>query len=331
MKNLVGRRFGNYRVLSLLGQGGMGAVYLARHPQIGREVAIKVLPSNDGDGELVGRFLNEARATAAVKHPNIVEILDMGTAEDGLVYLVMELLEGETLRKVLKAQGQLDVQRAMGFTYQVASALAVAHDKGIIHRDLKPENLFVVHDDNSNISRTQRLVSREKIKVFDFGLAKFDLARGGIESAISTRPGTAMGTPYYMSPEQCLGNRNLDGRTDIYSLGVILYEALCGVPPFTGKGAGQLMFLHMHRDPVPPRTLRPEIPDGLEALILKMLAKQPEDRPQLMVEVKRQLRALAGPAPASLTPPPEVDPPAAAARKTLPMFSVPDGKRRGRP
>jgi serine/threonine-protein kinase len=266
---MIGQSFGNYRAVSLLGEGGMGVVYLAEHPEIGRKVAVKVLHRDFArDEQLLGRFLNEARAANAIRHPNIIEILDSGTLADRTPYLVMELLEGESLATRLKREGRLPIRDAVDFCYQTASALNAAHAKGIVHRDLKPDNLFVVPDPHDP--------ARERIKVLDFGIAK--LAQSSPGDSVKTRTGTLMGTPIYMSPEQCRGIRAVDHRTDIYSLGVILYEMLAGHPPFVSEGFGDLVNMHINMAPPPLRGLRPDVPDGLEAVINRMLAKPPEAR-----------------------------------------------------
>jgi serine/threonine-protein kinase len=278
---LIGQRFGNYRSISLLGEGGMGAVYLAEHPDIGRKVAIKVLRSEfSRDAQLLGRFMNEARAANAIRHPNIIEILDSGTTEQGMPYLVMELLEGEVLAGRLRRLGRLSLPNALEFAYQSASAVGAAHRKGIVHRDLKPDNLFVVPDEHDP--------ARERIKVLDFGIAKLQMRAVG--DSVKTRTGTLMGTPVYMSPEQSMGTKEVDHRSDIYSLGVIIYEMICGKPPFFSEGFGELVHLHLNVPPPPPRTLLPSLPENVEALILKTLAKKPEDRYQSMAELQEAIK-----------------------------------------
>jgi eukaryotic-like serine/threonine-protein kinase len=283
--SMIGEQFGNYRSISLLGEGGMGAVYLAEHPGIGRRVAVKVLHKNyTRDEHLLARFLNEARAANAIRHPNIIEILDSGMLADGTPFLVMELLEGESLGVRLRQTGALPIATAVDFAYQTASALGAAHAKGIVHRDLKPDNLFVVPDPHDT--------HRERIKVLDFGIAK--LQQGSVGDSVKTRTGTLMGTPIYMSPEQCRGTRTVDHRSDIYSLGVIFYEMLVGQPPFVSEGFGDLVNMHLNVPPMSPRARRPEIPLGVDALVLKMLAKNPEDRYADMSEVQGALKASGG-------------------------------------
>src|SRR5215831_5499246 len=185
----------------------MGVVYLAEHPALGRKAAIKVLhPQMAADPQVVSRFFQEARASNAIRHPNIVDTYDFGTLASGASYIIMELLEGESLQDRLKREGRLSVRAALDFTCQAAAALAAAHDKGIVHRDLKPDNLFVTPG--------ARVPGHLQIKILDFGIAK--LAHlGGATASHKTRTGTVMGTPRYMSPEQCLGVREVDHRSDI--------------------------------------------------------------------------------------------------------------------
>jgi serine/threonine protein kinase len=278
---LIGQRFGNYRALSLLGEGGMGAVYLAEHPDIGRKVAVKVLRSEfSRDEQLLGRFLNEARAANAIRHPNIIEILDSGTTAEGMPYLVMELLEGEVLAGRMRRLGRLPVPVALEFAYQTASAVGAAHRKGIVHRDLKPDNLFIVPDEHDP--------ARERVKVLDFGIAKLQMRSPG--DSVKTRTGTLMGTPVYMSPEQAMGTKEVDHRSDIYSLGVILFEMVCGKPPFFSEGFGELVHLHLNVQPPAPRSLVPALPASIEALILKTLAKKPDDRYQSMKDLQEAIK-----------------------------------------
>jgi len=263
----------------------MGAVYLAEHPEIGRRVAVKVLrPELIRDPSLLTRFLNEARAANAIRHPNIIEVLDSGTTTDGTPYLVMELLEGEALSARIRRVGQVPMRDALEFSYQAASALAAAHAKGIVHRDLKPDNLFLVPVPSDP--------TREMIKVLDFGIAKLQtLPTGG---GMQTRTGTLMGTPVYMSPEQCLGTKTVDHRSDIYALGIIMFEMLAGRPPFISDGFGELVNMHLNVRPPSLHDANPTVTPQVELLILKALEKAPEARQRSATELQADIRAAAG-------------------------------------
>jgi serine/threonine protein kinase len=288
---VIGERFGNYQAISLLGEGGMGAVYLAEHPGIGRKVAIKVLRAEmDHDPQLLTRFLNEARAANAIRHPNIIEVLDSGTTEKGASYLVMELLEGEALSARLRRLSRLDEKTAIDLSMQTALGLGAAHAKGITHRDLKPDNLFIIPEPTD--------VGRERIKILDFGIAKLHKLAG---DSLKTRTGTLMGTPVYMSPEQCLGTREVDHRSDVYSLGIILFEMLAGRPPFLSEGFGELLSMHLHEPPPSLRESAPQVTEETEQVVLRMLAKKPDERFASMAEVRAAL-ATAGRLPNALSP-----------------------------
>jgi serine/threonine protein kinase len=265
---VLGQRVNNFEIVRLLGEGGMGSVYEADHLLMRKKVAVKVLRRElSPDPDLVQRFFNEARATSAIRHPNIVEVIDLGLLQDGVPYLVMELLEGETLSARLERLGSLPIASAVDFVRQTASALGAAHANGIIHRDLKPENLFLTPD--------PRFHGRELVKVLDFGIAKLRVDPSS--RPVTTLVGAVLGTPAYMSPEQCRGVE-VDHRSDIYALGVILYELLCGTPPFLGEAVGDVLMMHMSVDPVPPSTLRAEVPSQLDQAILKALAKHRDRR-----------------------------------------------------
>jgi len=267
---LLGTTIGNYKITAEIGHGGMGIVYLAEHPALGRKAAVKVLHARlAAEPTVVSRFFHEARASNAIRHPNIVEAYDYGTLPDGATYIVMEFLEGESLAARLNQAARLPVRLALDFTNQAAGALAAAHAKGIIHRDLKPDNLFVTPD--------PRAPSSEQIKILDFGIAKLAAFADGAISH-KTHTGAMLGTPLYMSPEQCLGVKEVDARTDIYSLGCILYEMLCGEPPFVSEGFGALVNMHVNQPPDPPSRRNPQVSPGVERLILKMLAKNVDER-----------------------------------------------------
>jgi serine/threonine protein kinase len=282
-----GVRVKNYEVLSLVGKGGMGAVYLARHTIIGRKAAIKFMRSDLAQDEgLVRRFVNEARAANAIGHPNIVDVLDVGRLpESGLPYMIMEWLEGETVARRMESCGRIPVDQAVEIARQTALAVGAANARGILHRDLKPENLLLVPDPN--------LPGRDLVKVLDFGVAKLLGTEFG--EAVRTHTGRLMGTPMYMSPEQCRGLKSIDQRSDVYALGVVLYHMLCGRPPFDSEATGDLVFLQITQLPAPMAPLNPAIPPELEAVVLQALAKAPDDRFASMAELAGALTAaLAG-------------------------------------
>jgi serine/threonine protein kinase len=295
---VIGRHLNNYEIVSLLGEGGMGTVYLALHPIMQRKAAVKVLkPELARDESLVSRFFNEARAANAIRHPNIIDIIDVGMLpDDNVPYMLMEFLEGESLAARLERVRPLDVGQAVEIASQTASALAAAHNKGIVHRDLKPDNLFLIPD--------EMVAAGERVKVLDFGIAKLrDDMRG---SSMKTRTGAIMGTAAYMSPEQCQGLiERIDHRTDIYALGIILYEMLCGAPPFISEGFGDIIIMHVMKEPDPPYLKNPAVPLEVSAAILRALAKAPDDRFQSMIEFQAALRAQSAsqPGPFHVTPP----------------------------
>jgi serine/threonine-protein kinase len=283
---VIGERVNNYEVKSLLGEGGMGAVYLAQHPFMGRKAAVKVLRRELAqDRGLVERFMNEARAANAIHHPNIIDIIDVGQLPSGIPYLMMEFLEGESLARRIEREGRFPVDAAIDVAMQTASALQAAHSKEIVHRDLKPDNLFLVPDEGQPFGF--------RVKVLDFGIAKL---RGELSgSGEKTQTGSVMGTPPYMSPEQCRGiTEEIDHRTDIYALGIILYEMVVGRPPFMSTGWGEVVLMHVTKPPQPPRERNPEVSQELQAIILKALAKPREDRFATMAELQAALRIAAG-------------------------------------
>jgi hypothetical protein len=279
---MIGEKIGNYVITEKLGEGGMGEVYLAAHPQIGKKVALKVLhPELASNEEITTRFFHEAKAVNDISHPNIVDILDFGsmpTERGNIVYLVMELLKGQTLTKAV-AEGPLDPLRAVRIMRQVADALVASHERRIIHRDLKPDNIMLV----------ARGRDPEFVKLLDFGIAK--MTGAGAPSS-KTRTGMVIGTPIYMSPEQCEGRADIDHRTDVYALGTVLYELICGAPPFTGTGYAEILVKQLTETPEPVTQRRPGISRYLESIINKALAKRREDRFQTMREV---LEALSNP------------------------------------
>ncbi|HEX7315553.1 MAG TPA: serine/threonine-protein kinase [Pyrinomonadaceae bacterium] len=273
-----------YRLDERLGEGGMGTVYRATHLLIERHVAVKVLsPRLVTDDAAKERFRREARAAGRLQHSNAVAVTDFGETRDGLVYLVMELLEGKPLREVLARDAPLDPARAVSLMLQTAAAVEAAHEAGIIHRDLKPGNIFLV----------QRPDSPYIVKVLDFGIAKI-AADDGEFNPVDTLTGTGVmiGTPRYMSPEQCDGAQ-LTPSSDVYSLGVILYEMLTGQTPFSGVSPLALALAHSSESPRPPREVVASIPPALEAVVLHALEKAPEARPADAGEFRRELFAVA--------------------------------------
>ncbi|HWM84317.1 MAG TPA: protein kinase [Kofleriaceae bacterium] len=268
----VGEVVGNYRITGKLGSGGMGAVYLAKHTLIGREAAIKVLlPALCDNETVVARFFNEAKTTTAIKHPGIVEVFDFGYARDGSAYLVMERLEGESLGARLQREGHLPVDQAVSIARQVSGALYAAHKIGIVHRDLKPDNIYIVPDPD--------VPGGERAKILDFGIAKLRDREGLTEPLdIDTEEGTVLGAPSYMAPEQCAGSGRVDHRADLYALGCILFEMVCGQPPFDGRTYGVVLAQQMRELPPTPTSIEPSVPPQLEALILRLLEKDPELR-----------------------------------------------------
>ncbi len=291
----------------------MGTVYLAEHGLMGWRAAIKVLRRSLADDKvLVKRFINEAHAVKAIRHPNIIDIIDVGILSDGRPYLLMEFLEGDTLGARLHASGRLSVEQAVDITRQTAAALGAAHDKGIVHRDLKPDNLFLVPDPENP--------HRDRIKVLDFGIAKLRGADAlGANSSPKTKSGVLLGTPAYMSPEQCRGIAgNVDHRTDIYALSVILHQMLAGKAPFVGAGTGDVIIMHVTAPPPPIRVDNPEVPELIEAAILRGLAKERELRFQSMGELAAALQGLA-----QTTRPIDVDHPAPPPRSATPGGSTP--------
>lgn len=267
-------RIGPYRIVRRLGQGGMGAVYEAIHETIERRVAIKVLrPQLSVTADIAVRFINEARAVNLVNHPCIVQVSDYGQTADGTAYIVMELLEGETLTKRLqRSGGKLQVTDALRLCRQILSALQAAHSKNIVHRDLKPDNVMLVAEADPEAG------TRERVKLLDFGIAKVSSAPQGISKA-DTQMDAVLGSPEYMSPEQCRGDRAIDAKADLYSLGVMLFRMLAGRLPFQAEGIGSLMGMHIYEQPPELSPLAPEVPADLAQLVKRMLTKAPAARP----------------------------------------------------
>jgi len=280
-----GSRLGPYEIIAPLGAGGMGEVYRSRDTRLQRGVALKII-SGDGsrDSERIRRFEQEARAAGTLSHPNVCAVYDLGIHE-GSPFVVMELLEGETLRDIL-GHGMVSIRWALTYAAQAAEGLASAHAKGIIHRDLKPENLFVTKEG--------------RVKVLDFGLAKLtgaepppadELPPGATAPGTLTTPGVLLGTVAYMAPEQIRG-ATVDGRADVFALGVVLYEMLTGRRPFPGSTSADVMSAILHQEPPPLTTLRPDVPPQLAWLLRRCLAKDPDRRVQTMLDVRNELEDL---------------------------------------
>jgi serine/threonine protein kinase len=269
-----------YHLEARLGIGGMGTVYRARHMLIDRPVAVKVLNQRFVEDEAARtRFRREARAAGRLQHTNAVTVTDFGESQDGYVYLVMELLEGRTLRDVLAKEAPLDAARSVSLMMQISAAVAAAHEAGIIHRDLKPANIFIV----------QRAEVPAVVKVLDFGIAK--LAAESLEEdepMTLTQIGAMIGTPRYMSPEQCDG-AELTPAADVYSLGVILYVMLTGTVPFSGSTPLAIAMKHTSEAPRSPREFVSSIPPELEQIVLHTLEKRPQDRPANAAEFRKEL------------------------------------------
>jgi tRNA A-37 threonylcarbamoyl transferase component Bud32 len=274
---LIGRQCGSYRIVKLLGRGGMGAVYLGEHPAIGSKVAIKVLHRRFADDpDVLSRFFNEARAANMIGHDNIVKVLDFANEKD-LTWLIMECLEGPTLEALVKGGRRVPLSRVGPIALQVCRALQAAHDHQIIHRDLKPDNIFLVHQGDRG----------DFVKVVDFGIAKLHDA-----GSTRTQAGMVLGTAAYMSPEQAQA-KPVDARADIYALGVMLYQMATGVLPFAHAGATLAAQLHarVYDEPPPPRSIAPDIPPAYEAVILRAMQREPENRYQSMLELQAALLA----------------------------------------
>ncbi|MFN0249270.1 MAG: serine/threonine-protein kinase [Kofleriaceae bacterium] len=276
-----GASIGSYRIVRKLGEGGMGTVWLGEHSLLGRRAAIKVLlPEFTTNEQIVQRFFNEARAVTSIADPGIVQVFDFGHT-NGSAYIVMELLEGEAMDARLLRIGRFAPADAVRLMAQIATSLGAAHAKGVIHRDLKPENIFIVGD--------PAVTGGERTKILDFGIAK--LAGNEIDK-FKTRTGVVMGTPVFMSPEQCRGAATIDGRSDIYTLGCVLFTMLCGRPVFESEGTGDLIIMHVRDAPPAPSSIVPSLPPEMDALIARCLAKDPNHRFQTTTELVQGLAAV---------------------------------------
>ncbi len=263
-------RYGRYEIKEERGRGSMGVVYKAYDPQIGRFVALKVLRQDRVTSKaFVDRFLREARAIGKLSHPNIVNIYDIGE-DKGTVYITMEFIEGVPLSQLMK-EGMLSLEQVLEIGAQTAEALSYAHRRGIVHRDVKPSNVILQPDG--------------RVKITDFGIAHIE----DPEIPQQTQAGEILGTPAYMSPEQVNG-RAVDGRSDLFSLGVVLYEALTGQKPFKGQNIASLFREIVEKTPSPPSSINPEVPDGVSKVVMRCLAKDPAERPSDGEELARELR-----------------------------------------
>lgn len=268
--NKIAEKLGRYEILSELGQGAMGVVYKAIDPLIGRTVAIKTINLDlAGSDELnfEERFYREAKSAGSLNHPNIVTIHDIGKT-DNIVYMAMEFLEGPTLKEILDVHTAMPVEKIANIIAQLAHGLAYAHKHGVVHRDIKPANIVLVRGGMA--------------KITDFGIAQ-------MSTGSRTLVGTILGSPKYMAPEQVQGQA-VDGRSDLFSLAVVLYEMLTGEPPFSGDNINTTMYRIVNEDPVPPKTLAPRIPEELNRIIIKALAKNPDERYQNAKELAYDLR-----------------------------------------
>jgi serine/threonine-protein kinase len=326
---MIGQNVGNYRIVRLLGEGGMGKVYLAEHPGLGRQAAVKILRAELArDDQMIRRLFNEARAANAIGDPHIVEVWDFGSLPSGEPYLMMELLRGESLGARMRRAGRLPLASALDIADQAAGALGAAHGKGVVHRDLKPDNLFLVPDPGRP--------GRDLVKILDFGIAKLAQPPEAAGKAV-TRTGVVLGTPLYMSPEQCRSLKDVDHRSDIYSLGIIVYEMLSGAPPFSSDSSGELVHMHIGVEAPALRAHNPDLPRSLEQVVSQTLQKDPAARFQSMADLRRALAEgaprtvpLERPAPAAVTISPA---PAGASTPTEAAGEVhePTVRRRRRP
>jgi serine/threonine-protein kinase len=292
---VIGETIGNFRMVSRLGRGGMGDVYLGEQQSIGTRVAVKVLHAQiSADEEHVKRFFNEARAVQRIQHAGITKIFDVGFHASGHAYLVMEYLEGESLATRIKRSGKLHPAEIAELGKQIASVLDATHGAGITHRDLKPDNIFIVAD--------RELASRQRVKILDFGIAKLS----GTLAAVSPVTHGTMGTPAYMAPEQWGDTSKVDARADLYSLGCVVFEMATGRPPFNVTTLAEACGKHLTEVPSRARSLLPSLPQELDDLLAQLLEKKVENRPQSGDEVARRFGALSdklGPAPVTTLPP----------------------------
>lgn len=286
----------SYHIVRLIGEGGMGRVYEAKHTRLSnRKLAVKLLHDEMArQSEILTRFEREAESASTIAHPNVVEVLDVDRLEDGRPYIVCEYLEGEEFGSLLDRVGTLPVETAVRIVRQICRALMAAHDRGIVHRDMKPENVFLVGDPRA-----------PRVKVIDFGISKQNDG-----SAKLTRTGMVMGTPAYMAPEQARGE-HVDFRADIYAVGGILYRSVTGQKPYDGEDGAQVLTLVLTEEPRRPRTVAPTVPEALELVIQRAMARHPDDRHASMAELEAELA--------------ELDPGAGSVDGSLPSIAPPAG------
>jgi eukaryotic-like serine/threonine-protein kinase len=280
----AGTIVGRYSIVRRLGAGGMGAVYEAQHVELGKQVALKVmLPELSAKGDMVRRFMNEARAAARIGHPGIIEVFDLGV-DGSLAYIAMEKLEGEELQARIQRDGQLSVPWVIRIGMEMADAIEAAHESGIVHRDLKPANVFLA----------RRGRQQDLVKILDFGIAKLTQSDSG---GFETSTGAIFGTPLYMAPEQFRDSKQVDRRTDVYAIGAILYHALAGAPPFRGPTLPELIYQITAVAPPPIASVRSDVPEWLDRVLSRALAKEAGERFQKARELADALAFGSGSAP----------------------------------
>ncbi len=284
---------GKYRMDERLNQGGMGAVYRGTHVLMDKTVAVKVLrPALAADEKIVARFSREARAASRISHPHAVSVTDFGESEDGVVFLVMEYLDGKTLKEIIREEGPLPLPRVVEIIRQVGGALDAAHEQGVVHRDLKSENIMLLNSAGPDYA-----------KVLDFGIAKINEPTGAYDPGL-TAPDLVIGTPQYMSPEQCSQASEIDARSDLYSLGVIIYEMLAGHVPFTGQSPTAIMMKHLQDEAPSVLQERPDLPSGVGPVVQRAMAKLPDDRYQHVGDLVENLTIASGVEVAAVPPVP---------------------------
>src|SRR5215813_8130191 len=282
--SLIGQTLiGKYRIDERLSEGGMGTVYRGTHVLMDKTVAIKVLrPTLAADEKIVARFSREARAASRISHPNALSVTDFGEDESGNVFLVMEFLSGKTLKQVIRDEGPLPLARVVDIARQIGDALHAAHEQGVVHRDLKSDNIMLLDT-----------MSGDHAKVLDFGIAKINEPGGAVDTSL-TAPNLVIGTPQYMSPEQCSQDSEIDARSDIYSFGVILYEMLVGHVPFSGDSPTMVMMKHL-QEPVPSvLEERSDVPASVARVVSRAMAKVPRNRYQNVAELVEDLTIASG-------------------------------------